>query len=230
MIRKDFWAVLAASFLSAGIAVIAFAFLVENQIIDLQNQIDNLEKVVDRYGISDEVKQDQTKKDSQAADLTLNQIKNATYTINDKTFAELEEFRLVNGEYVFRCLEKGNYCQVYIDLTEGEQHEAIDYLIANLDQDKEEEAIAILKYTTGGSGVLKYLAVLDNKDGQAEFVDSQVVTSGSVNNLKVNDEGVISVLAIVYGEDDSSCCPSEEKTVNYKLENGKLINLEDEKN
>ncbi len=219
MNRNSFWLVLGVSFISAGISVLVFAFLVDNQIGELKSQISSLEGVVEKYGVEDEVEQESIQSDS-VSDLTLNQVKNASYNLN-LLGSDLEEFRLVNGDYVNQ--SDNNLQQVYIDLTKGEEHEGVDYLFVNLDDDQEKEALVVLNYTDGGTGVFKYLALLENEDGSATNIDSISLTSGLVNSLSYDqEEGIISVDMTVHGEGDFNCCPSQEETKYYKLQNNKI--------
>jgi len=224
MDRNKFWLVLSISFLSAVAAVLIFAFLVDNQIGELRSQIDLLEQIVKKYGLEDEV--DKTEIEySSYDDLALNQIKNASYRL-DLPELELSSFRLVNGEYVN---QRANITQnIYIDLSQGEEHQGIDYLIVNLDQDQEKEALVILNYSTGGTGVFKYLAFLDNMNGSAKHIDTISLAAGEIKSLSYSQENnLVAVEMIAYGDDDPNCCPSQEETKYYYLENSQLIRKND---
>lgn len=221
MIKKEFWQVLIVSFLSAAVAVLGFAFLVEAQIDQLQQKIDNLEELVERYGVGDEIAETNQTDIADDTQLTLNLIKNANYSL-DSEFEQTTDFRLTNGEYIFDCGENF-HCQVFIDLTDSEDQLGKEYLFADLDQSGNEQALVVVTLLSYNGSQAKYLVVLEGSQGKANFVDSQIINLDRVNQLEFSDKKIV-INGIA--ADQLSCCSNEQVELKYIWQNQKLKKID----
>jgi hypothetical protein len=209
MIMRSFWQVLLVSFLSAALAVIVFYIIQLDQINNWQARADQILTIVDRYGLEDEINSDKPDQAvSTDTDITLNQIKNSSYSILGTDFKELENFRLTNGEYIFSC-HQTDFCQIYLDISRNEQNEGVDCLIFDYDEDGNDEAVAILKLAQGGDDIGKYLALFDAQVDRLRSVDTLYITDDQIELIEQDGNRINLV-----GGDDS---------YQVFIENSKLI-------
>ncbi len=220
MNKMDFWKIILTSFLSALLAVIGFAFLVNGQIGQLYQKIDSLEEVVERYGVEDEVEEVAESSEEDDTQLTVNLIKNGPSSL-ERELEQTEDLRLTNGEYSFDCGQGGN-CQVYIDLTENEDHQGKDYIFTDIDDDSSNEALVILTLLSNNGGESKYLSVLEPNQGLAKSSHSIKLDLSNVANLGYLD-GRIAIEGLVRSELD--CCSYQEKTLYYSWDDELLNKL-----
>ncbi len=140
---------------------------------------------------------------------------------------------LANATYVFEESAEGQ-----VTLADGAHEEEIvpgaasklriqmlDEPIAygDLNGDGVEDAAVLLASNSGGSGVFIYLAPVLDEDGQPvnttnAFLGDRV----QINNMAIED-GVITVEMLTQGPDEPMCCPTQESTVQYALEDDQLV-------
>ena len=97
-----------------------------------------------------------------------------------------------------------------------------DYVLTDFDNDGINDAAVIIYSNYGGSGVFIELAILYDTKDPVYFTGEALGDRIKVNNISVNDK-IITLDLIVQGENDPMCCPTEAKTIKYKLEGTKLI-------
>ncbi len=84
------------------------------------------------------------------------------------------------------------------------------------------DAAVRLTVNTGGSGVFNYLVTMVSRDGISQQAASVLLGDRvKVNSISIGD-GVITVDEIVQGPDEPLCCPTQPKTVKYRLIDGNL--------
>ncbi len=137
-----------------------------------------------------------------------------------------------NSEYQLGLLDQIRFVQ----LTDGQYQEGIpgstDYIAVSvtdfivrgdLNDDGENEAVAIVAENYSGSGTFVFLAVYRYMNDEAVFLTSIFLDDRPmVNHLAVED-GEIFVDAIVHDKDDPMCCPTLATTRNYLLNGVNLI-------
>jgi len=137
-----------------------------------------------------------------------------------------------NSEYQLGLLDQIRFVQ----LTDSQYQEGIpgstDYIAVSvtdfivrgdLNDDGENEAVAIVAENYSGSGTFVFLAVYRYMNDEAVFLTSIFLDDRPmVNHLAVED-GEIFVDAIVHDKDDPMCCPTLATTRNYLLNGVNLI-------
>jgi hypothetical protein len=133
-------------------------------------------------------------------------IKNATFTIEEKTF------KLQNGEY-----------------KEGTKYTAgiSNIVMGDLNKDGKKDAVAIINNQTGGTGSFYYLVAILNKDDKPEYVASQLLGDRiAVDSLKI-ENNVINLDIKDHAKGTPMAAePDLEKSLNYELSNNKLVPVE----
>ena len=102
------------------------------------------------------------------------------------------------------------------------------YAPGDLDQDGAADAVVVLVENSGGSGSFIYLAAVLNENGVP--VNTSTILLGDrvkVQSVQVAD-GQIRVMALSHAPDDPLCCPTQQVEMNYLLNSGQLIQLENE--
>jgi hypothetical protein len=100
--------------------------------------------------------------------------------------------------------------------------------IGDLDQDGLSDAVVVLAENSGGSGTFIYLAAVRNENGVP--VNTSTILLGDrvkVQSLRVVD-GQIVVTALTHAPEDPLCCPTQQAEETYLLNNGQLIQLNNE--
>ena len=145
---------------------------------------------------------------------TLEELKSTTY----KGFKGVKgPVTLVNGKWEGEPFEKGTASRPEVTLI-GDFR-----LTGDLDKDGANEAVVLLNLTTGGTGQLLYLAVVDRqtetlKNVATTFVGDRVQIRGG----RIED-GRIFLDVVQAGPKDAACCPGEVTTHGSTLKpNGKL--------
>jgi hypothetical protein len=133
-----------------------------------------------------------------SADLTLDQVKNAQYTINegDRTLT----FTLVNGTY-----------QNGTDTTAADYYQATmsdKAAFGDLNGDGAGDAAVSIGINMGGSGVFEYVVAFVSNNGQPVqsgyyFVDDRA----RLDALNIKDKKIVAD-AVVHGPNDPMCCPT----------------------
>lgn len=123
-----------------------------------------------------------------------------------------------------------------VQLTDGQYQEdepgSVDYLSVSvtdfiargdLNDDGENEAVAIVAENYGGSGTFVFLAVYQYLNDKAVFLTSIFLDDRPIiNHLEVED-GEIFVDTIIHNQDDPMCCPTLATTRRYLLNGINLI-------
>ena len=146
---------------------------------------------------------------------TLEELKNTTY----KGFKEVKgPVTLVNGKWEGEPYEKGVASRPEVTLV-GDFR-----LTGDLDGDGTDEAVVLLNLTTGGTGQLLYLAVVDHHHGTLQNIATKLVGDRvQIRGGRIED-GRIFLDVVQAGPKDAACCPGEVTTQGWTLgSRGKLI-------
>jgi hypothetical protein len=94
----------------------------------------------------------------------------------------------------------------------------------DLNNDGENEAVAVVAENYGGSGSFVFMAVYEYMNDQAGFLTSVFLDDRPlVNALVVEEDGKIFVDAVIHDSDDPMCCPALPTTRRYLLNGVNLI-------
>ena len=98
-------------------------------------------------------------------------------------------------------------------------------VFGDINDDGYQDAAVILVTYNGGNGNSKELAVLLDRDGQA--VNVATLALGSLVAVDVLEiQSAVMILNVrVLGPNDAFCCPSQQETWRFQLENNQLIRL-----
>src|SRR4030095_5017098 len=95
-------------------------------------------------------------------------------------------------------------------------------VVGDLDGDGLEEAVVVLTYNSGGTGVLSFLAVVTRGDGTLRNVATTALGDRvQVRSARV-DGGRLLVSAVRAGENDAACCPGDLVEWQWTLGEGRL--------
>lgn len=95
-------------------------------------------------------------------------------------------------------------------------------VLGDLDGDRLDEAVAVLTYSSGGSGSLSYLAVMARRDGAVRNI-ATVALGDRVQLRSARIEGgKLLVSGVRAGINDAACCPGELFEWQWTLGAGKL--------
>ena len=94
--------------------------------------------------------------------------------------------------------------------------------VGDLDGDGADEAVALLSYSSGGTGEFMSVAVVARRKGLAE----NVATAALGDRVKVRgarvEHGTLVLDVLRAGPSDAMCCPLDLATLTYRLEGGTL--------
>ena len=147
-----------------------------------------------------------------AADLTVNQLKNGKYLIPSWENPDQGEWvQLKNGEFTRKHPDN----PIFVKLIEV----AIGYLSNNHTKD----AAVIYGYNTGGSGFFVMLGAVINDQGKPKIIAlADLEDRVKINALNIQ-AGKIVVDLVIHGPSDPACCPTVKKIATYTLAGNKLI-------
>ena len=147
-----------------------------------------------------------------AADLTVNQLKNSKYFIPAWENPDQGEWvQLKNGEFNRQPPDNPLFVKV-IEVASG-------YLSNNHTKD----AAVIYGYSTGGSGFFVRLAAATNDQGKPKFIAfADLEDRVKINALNIQ-AGKIVVDMVIHAPNDPACCPTVKKIATYTLVGNKLI-------
>ena len=131
---------------------------------------------------------------------TVEELKNATYAgLGER----LGPVTLANGRWTGAPPASGAASRPSVEL-------AGDFrVVGDLDGDGLEEAVVVLTYSSGGTGVLSFLAVVTREDGTLRNVATTALGDRvQVRSARV-DGGRLLVSAVRAGENDAACCPGD---------------------
>lgn len=93
----------------------------------------------------------------------------------------------------------------------------------DLDGDSRPDSAVLLVAESGGSGTFVYMAVVGLEDGRpVNLATTQLGDRVQVKELAIED-GQIAVTLVTHGPTDPMCCPTQEETRLYRVEDGELI-------
>lgn len=158
-----------------------------------------------------------------AEDMTIEELENAEYYI--RVFDKNVEFK--GGNYEERVSESGAEFTITAGIYPDFQDEESKYKIAfgDLNNDKKDDVAVIIFSNTGGSGSWIDLAVILNSNGEPTFIGSVSLGDRTRINSIIIDKGIITLDIVTHGPEDPMCCPTLEKTVKYKLSEGRLVEI-----
>lgn len=143
--------------------------------------------------------------------ITVADLKDATYTGIEEMAVTLSNGRWEGEPYV-----EGGASRSSVGLLENIQ------LSGDLDGDGQDETVAILWQSAGGTGSNTYLAVMSNRDGIAGNIATALI--GDRVKLRggkiVSGEILLDVLQA--GESDAMCCPTQLATRTWSLQENQL--------
>lgn len=130
-------------------------------------------------------------------------LKNATYQVNGQVV------KFSNGEYKW---------------PEGQTQISDKYItFGDVNEDGLQDAVVILSTNLGGSGIFSSIAVLENKDGKHEFIDTaELGDRVLINSIKI-ENGAIILDLVIHGPNDALCCPTQAVVKTYNVVDGKLV-------
>lgn len=98
----------------------------------------------------------------------------------------------------------------------------------DLTGDGSAEAVVALASNSGGSGVFPFLAVVQDADGHP----GHIATVALGDRVKVAglgiDSGILFADLVEHGPDDPMCCPSRSVRREWRLEDGELVQVEEQ--
>ena len=144
-------------------------------------------------------------KEGAESNITMEQLTNMEY---QSEFTKSGTAPLENGEYSEQAAP-GSATQTSVMLTD---HVAFGEL-------KGERAAAVVQVTDpGGSGTFYSLHVVVNQDGElVDIANTDLGDRVQINSLDIED-GQIVVEMVTQGPDDPMCCPTQEVTKRYELQ------------
>ena len=150
---------------------------------------------------------------SRALPPTVEELRNATYAgLGER----LGPVTLANGRWTGAPPTLGAASRPSVEL-------AGDFrVVGDLDGDGLEEAVVVLTYSSGGTGVLSFLAVVTREDGTLRNVATTALGDRvQVRSARV-DGGRLLVSAVRAGENDAACCPGDLVEWQWTLGEGSL--------
>lgn len=124
---------------------------------------------------------------------------------------------LVNGHWEGKPAFEGAASVPRVDLAPGFR------VTGDLDGDGGDEAVALLHYNFGGSGVFSYLAVVKHSsDGGLENVATAEIGDRIQLRSATVEGSQLVIETVEAGPEDAACCPGQKRRRSYELENGEL--------
>jgi hypothetical protein len=147
-----------------------------------------------------------------AADLTVNQLKNTRYFIPSWENPQQGEWvQLKNGEFARRNPDNPLFVSV------------VQIALGQLANHPTQDAAVIYGYNTGGTGFFVMLGAVINDQGKPKFIAfADLEDRVKINSLSIQS-GKIVVDMVIHGPNDPACCPTVKKIATYSLVGNKLI-------
>jgi heat shock protein HslJ len=144
---------------------------------------------------------------------TVEELKNATYAgLGERVGA----VTLANGRWTGAPPVLGAASRPSVELVEDFR------VLGDLDGDGLEEAVVALTYSSGGTAVVSFLAVVARTDGTLRNVATTMLGDRvQVRSARV-DDGRLLVSAVRAGENDAACCPGDLVEWQWTLGEGRL--------
>lgn len=147
-----------------------------------------------------------------AADLTVEQLRNAKYFIPSwEDPAQGEWVQLQNGEFTRRNPDN----PLFVNL--------VKVALGPLAKDQTRDAAVIYAYNTGGSGFFMMLAAVVNDRSQPRnSAPADLGDRVKIKALRI-EGGKIILDLVVHGPKDPACCPTVKEIATYVLVGNKLL-------
>ena len=144
-------------------------------------------------------------------DLTIDQIKNATYRIDSRIIT------LVDGKFSvdYSIVPEKDGLPVTTVYTGGIYNNNI--VIGDLDRDGDKDAVVVLTTSTNEEGAFRTLAYIENVQGKPVFNAEVSLGEGVVVNSAAIQEQKIVLDMVIHGPADSPCCPTVPQEVTYMV-------------
>ena len=148
------------------------------------------------------------------APLTRAQLETFTYNLGDSTSVEGGKVPLQAGKWTDP--DGGSLFTLHPT-----------HAIGDLDGDGNQDAIAILVESTGGTGNFYYMFAIMNRDsaamqlGEPEWLGDRTV----IERLAIDRKGIVSLRYITHRDRDPACCPTLKIEDRYRVEDGKLVGI-----
>jgi heat shock protein HslJ len=95
-------------------------------------------------------------------------------------------------------------------------------VLGDLDGDRLDEAVAVLTYSSGGSGSFSYLAVMARRDGAVRNIGTAALGDRvQLRSVQISG-GKLMASAVRAGINDAACCPGELVEWQWTLNEGRL--------
>jgi hypothetical protein len=146
--------------------------------------------------------------------LTRAQLETFTYDLGDTSSVEGGKVPLVNGKWTDP--ESGSSFMLHPT-----------HAIGDLDHDGDDDAIAIIVESAGGTGSFHYMFAVMNRSGspeqlgEPEWMGDRTV----IQRLSIDGKGIVTVRYVTHGDNDPACCPTLKIEDQYRVENGKLVGI-----
>jgi len=145
--------------------------------------------------------------------LTLDGLKNAEYrvTVNGRE----QTIRMTNGQY-----QPGAdpASPVFLTVTVGDLA-----AFGDLNGDTVDDAVVVLSEWYGGTGINVFVAAVINWAGTSRHTASVLIDDRAIIHSMRIEDGFIIVDAVVHGDNDPGCCPSQQKTRIFRLVDQNLV-------
>ncbi len=145
--------------------------------------------------------------------LTINQLKNMTYKVEDATRGKAV---LRDGKYVDKPFERGAASRLRVVFGDNVAH-------GDLNGDGTPDAVVILWENSGGSGTDVLLAAVSNEAGKPRHIDSACLGDRvKVHALSIRG-GVITIEIVTQGPHDAMPNPTVHETHRFVLDSDRLV-------
>src|SRR5580765_4920282 len=144
---------------------------------------------------------------------TVEELKNATYAVLGERFGAVT---LANGRWTGAPPTPGAASRPRVELADDLR------VMGDLDGDGLEEAVVVLTYSSGGTGIISFLAVVTRENGTLRNVATTALGDRvQVRSARI-DGGRLLVSAVRAGENDAACCPGDLVEWQWTLGDGRL--------
>ena len=148
---------------------------------------------------------------------TVDELKNATYA---GLVEGVGPVTLTNGRWTGAPPVPGAASRPSVELADDFR------VVGDLDGDGREESVVVLTYSSGGTGIWSFLAVVAREDGTLRNVATTALGDRvQVRSARI-DGGRLLVSAVRAGENDAACCPGDLVDWQWTLGEGRLNALD----
>src|SRR5580765_685995 len=131
---------------------------------------------------------------------TLEELRNTTYAGLDERVGPVT---LANGRWIGAPVPVGTASRAFVEMA-GDVR-----VVGDLDGDGYDEAVVLLAYNAGGSGVFSFVAVVTRENGSPRNVATTALPDRvQVRSIRI-EGGKLLVSAVRAGANDAACCPGE---------------------